>query len=161
MCSTKIGYTNALSMGTNSFKKRNMATLNNIHEARKQCNFDWNNSRVVYIAFTESFKPMRFVQCWQKVERKYIQEQQPNQFHCYNLKMGFANRMGQHVAKYRIDKWMKKWLWSLFVWMVDLVFQGLLVLYCINNEGDESLPLLAFWRDVVNAIFPKYSKEDR
>ena len=31
----------------------------------------------------------------------------------------------------------------------------------IKDEGDESLPLLAFQRHVVNAAFLKYSKEDR
>ena len=30
-----------------------------------------------------------------------------------------------------------------------------------KDEGNESLPLLAFRRDVVNAIFLKYSKEAR
>ena len=34
--------------------------------------------------------------------------------------------------------------------------------YCINKDkGDESLPLLAFRRHVVNAIFLKYLKEGR
>ena len=57
---------------------------------------------------------------------------------------------------------MKKWWWSLFVGMVDVVSQGAPVLYRINkNEGNESLPLLAFRRHVVNAIFLKYSKEGR
>ena len=46
--------------------------------------------------------------------------------------------------------------------MVDVALQGVWVLYCINeHEGDESLPLLAFRRNVVNATFLKYSKEDR
>ena len=46
--------------------------------------------------------------------------------------------------------------------MVDVVLQGVLVLYRINKvEGDESLPVLGFWKDVVNEIFLKYSKEDR
>ena len=46
--------------------------------------------------------------------------------------------------------------------MIDVVLQGVWVLYRINkDEGDESLPLLAFRRDVVNAIFLKYSKEGR
>ena len=46
--------------------------------------------------------------------------------------------------------------------MVDVVLQGVWVLYRINkDESDESLPLLAFLRDAVNAIFPKYSKEGR
>ena len=57
---------------------------------------------------------------------------------------------------------MKKWWWSPFVWMVDVVLQGARVLYCINkDEGDESLPFLVFWRHIVNAIFLKYSKEGR
>ena len=46
--------------------------------------------------------------------------------------------------------------------MVDVVLQGVWILYRINkDEVDVSLPLLAFRRDVVNATFLKYSKEDR
>ena len=46
--------------------------------------------------------------------------------------------------------------------MIDLILQGVWVLYPINkDEGDESLPFLAFRRDVADAIFLKYSKEDR
>ena len=41
--------------------------------------------------------------------------------------------------------------------MAYVVLQGVWVL----DECDESLPLLVFRRDVVNAIFLKYSKEDR
>ena len=43
-----------------------------------------NDSREVYIASSESYVPKRFVRCLNKVERKYSQEQQLNQFHCYN-----------------------------------------------------------------------------
>ena len=46
--------------------------------------------------------------------------------------------------------------------MVDVVLQGAWVLYRINkDECDESLPLLAFRRHVVNAVFLKYPKEGR
>ena len=46
--------------------------------------------------------------------------------------------------------------------MVDIVLQGTWVLYRINkDEGDESLPLLAFRGHAVNAIFLKYSREGR
>ena len=46
--------------------------------------------------------------------------------------------------------------------MVDVILQGLLVLYRIDKDKDvESLPLPAFRRDVVNVIFLKYSKEGR
>ena len=49
-----------------------------------------------------------------------------------------------------------------FVWMVDVVPQSAWVLYRINkDEGDETLPVLAFQRHVANAIFLKYSKEGR
>ena len=51
----------------------------------------------------------KFVRRWNKVERKYIQEQQPNQFRCYNQNMGFVKRMDQNLAKHRIGIWMKKW----------------------------------------------------
>ena len=77
--------------------------------------------------------------------------------------MGFANIIDQKVAKYRIGIQMRNrgW-WFLFVWMVDVVLQGVWVLYRINkDESDESLPLLAFKRDVVNEIYLKYSKEGR
>ena len=46
--------------------------------------------------------------------------------------------------------------------MLYVAHQGVWVLYRINkNEGVESLPLLSFRRDAVNAIFLKYLKESR
>ena len=42
--------------------------------------------------------------------------------------------------------------------MVDVVLQGVRVLYCINkDESDESLPLLGLRRNVVSVIFLKMS----
>ena len=59
---------------------------------------------------SESCEPKRYVWCWNKVERKYFQEQQPNQFHCYNQNMVFVNKMDQNVVYYsngiRIKKMM-------------------------------------------------------
>ena len=78
VCSTKIGYINPLSVGTNSYKKRNVATLNSGHQAKKQCNFNQSDSRALYMASFQSCEPKRFVRCQNKVKRKYIQEQQPN-----------------------------------------------------------------------------------
>ena len=41
--------------------------------------------------------------------------------------------------------------------MVDVVLKGMRVLYRINkDEGNESMPLLPFRKDVVNSIFLKY-----
>ena len=112
-----------------------------------------NNSRVVYTASSESYEPNRFVRCWKKVERKFVQEQR-NQFHRYNQNMSLVNRMDQNVAKYRTGIRMKKRWWFLFVWVIDVALQGAWLLYRIKkDEGDESLPLLAFQRHVVNGIF--------
>ena len=117
---------------------------------------------MVFIASSESCEPKRFSRYWSKVERKYIQEQQPNQFHCYNKNIGFANRMDQSVVNYRIGIRMKTRWCSPFVWMVDVVLQGSWVLYRVNkDEGDESLLFLVFRRYVVNAIFLKYSEDGR
>ena len=70
--------------------------------------------------------------------------------------MGFVNRMGQKVAKYRTDIPMKKWWLFPFVWMVDVVLQGVRALYRINkDENDESLPLLGFRRDVFSVLYSK------
>ena len=107
--------------------------------------FRYNNNRVVYVASSKSCEFKRFSWCWNKVNRKYIQEQLPTQFHCYNQNMGFVNRMDQSVANCRIGIRMKKKWWFLFVWMEDAVLQGALVLYRVNkDEGGESLPFLVF-----------------
>ena len=64
--------------------------------------------RAVYIAFPQPSELNRLVRRWNKVERKYIQEQQPNEFYHYNQNMSFNNRMDENVAKYRIAIRMKK-----------------------------------------------------
>ena len=91
-------------------------------------------------------------QVWKKVCSRH-----PHQFHCYNQNMSFVNMMNQNVAKSRIGIQMKKWWWSTFVWVIDASLQGAWVLHRINKDGgNESLPLLAFQRHVVNAVFLKY-----
>ena len=55
--------------------------------------------------------------------------------------MGFVNRMEQWPG---ICIRMKKWWWCSCVSMVDVVIQGVWVLYRINKDkGNESLSLLA------------------
>ena len=83
------------------------------------------------------------------VERTYIQEEQPNKFHCYIQSMGLVDRMDQTLAKFITGICMKEWWCSPFALMVDAIFQNERMLY------------LAFRRDVVNAIFLKYSKKGR
>ena len=63
VCSTKIGYANTLSSGTNSCKKRNVATLNSAAHIKQKrfvtCVAGQNNSRALYRAFSESCQPTR------------------------------------------------------------------------------------------------------
>ena len=40
VCSTKIGYANALSFATNSCKKETVVSLNKAHQAKMQCDLD-------------------------------------------------------------------------------------------------------------------------
>ena len=80
------------------------------HLAKKQltCAVGQNDIRAVYIAYSGSFQTKKFVRYWNKVERKYIKDQQPNQFHCYNQNMDFVKRMDKNMAKYRIGIQMEK-----------------------------------------------------
>ena len=118
---------------------------------------DWNVITAVYIASNcLSSELKRFVSRWNKVERKYMQVQQPNQFLCYKETMDFVGRMDQNVAKCKIGIPMKKWRRALFPWMFDVILQNVWVFYCIKDQDDESLSLLAFRRHVFNAIFVKF-----
>ena len=65
-----------------------MAILNSAHQAKQQFKFG-SKQHQVYKSSSESGEPNRFSRCWKKVEKKCIQEQQPNQFHCYNQNIGF------------------------------------------------------------------------
>ena len=62
MCSTKIGYANTLSVGTNSCKKRNMTTLNSAAHIKQKCcvacAVGKNDKRVLHIA-SQSCQPNR------------------------------------------------------------------------------------------------------
>ena len=116
-----------------------------------------NDSSAIYIASSESCETKRFVGCWNKVEKKYIQEQQPT----VATKTWVLSTVWTRTWP-SIGIRMKKWWWFPFVCMVDVVFQGAWVLYRINKDkGDECMPLLAFRKHVVNIIFLKYSKEGR
>ena len=72
--------------------------------------------------------------------------------------MGFVNRMDQNVAKY----WYPNEKMVVVPVFLNVIIQGVWVLHRINkDEGDQSLPLLAFRRHFVNAIFLKNPKECR
>ena len=119
----------------------------------------WNNSSAICIASSESCEPKRFVRCRNKVEI-YIQEQQPNQLHCYKQNMGFVNRMDQHVTKY--------WYPNEKIVVFPACLNGVCLLFRVNGYcvvltkiKTMNLASSSFRRHVVNVIFLKYSKEGR
>ena len=63
MCSTKIGYANTLSSGTNSCKKSNVAPLNSAAHIKQNrcvtCVDGQNDSRALYRASSESYQANR------------------------------------------------------------------------------------------------------
>ena len=134
----------------NSCKENKCGALNSAYQVNKSCNFNsgwlkwchvteekfkdsiFNNS--VQINFTATTRTCVFLQ--QGPESWKVQDWHPNQKMmvvsvCLNGKWCSSECMG-------------------------------IVLYFINkDEGNESLPLLAFWRYFVYAVFLKYSKKGR
>ena len=88
----------ALSLGTSRRKKGNVALLSSVHQAKKQLNFENGQLKHQQGGLHE---PKRLRWRFSKVERKYIQEEQPNYFHFYSQNMGLVNRMDQTVVKSR------------------------------------------------------------
>ena len=118
--STKMGYGNALSLAINSWKKRNVAVLTAQLKQKSSVSLTvvgLNDSRSVYnIVFSESCEPKRFVRCGKKIERtttKSISPLQPEH--------GFYWEKGPEHGQVLIGIRMKKWWWSSFLWMVDVV----------------------------------------
>ena len=126
--STKIGYTNALSLGRNSRKKKGMWPLWTAHiKQKKQCNFD----RSLFKLLKESMKESIF--------------QNNHQINSTVTTRTWVLFDRMDVSKYKIVIRMKKWSWFPFAYIVYVFLQNALVLYHINkDEGDESLPLLAW-----------------
>ena len=104
VCSTKIGYANTLSSGTNSCKKRNVATLNSAAHIKQKrcvtCVAGQNDSRALYIASSESCQPNRnLFGVGTKLKESIFKSN--NQINSTVTTRTFK-RMDQNVAKHRI-----------------------------------------------------------
>ena len=90
----------------------------------------------IYRNMRDSCESKRFVQSWNKVERRYIQEQQPNKFQYCNQKMDLS------------IEWTRTWPSTGLLpkskssggpHLPDVVLQNTWSMYRINkDEGDES-----------------------
>ena len=62
-----------------------------------------NDNRAVYIASSKFFEPKRSVRRLNKVEGKYFQEQQLNQFHCHKQEQDFFRKDGPE--HFQVQNW--------------------------------------------------------
>ena len=116
---------------------------------------DWNNNRAVYIATSDISEPRDLF----GVETKFKESTFKN--NNQTTRTWFCRQNGQ-VAQYRIGIQIKKMVVVPVCLNYRCCSSECLVLYRINkDESNESLPLLAFRRDVINAIFLKSSEEGR
>ena len=142
-----------------------MATLNSVHQAKKQCNFDsgWLDQQqgcshsFFWILWTQETCSV-LKQSWKKIYLRTITKWIP----LLQPEHGFGQRNEPERGYCRIGIRMKKWWWSSFVWIVDVALQNAWERYHVKkDEGDDSLPFLVFRKHNVNEIFLKYSKTGR
>ena len=70
----------------------------------------WNSNCTVYIASNSiPSQSTELVCCCNKIDQKFIQTSQPNQFHCCNQGMGFIKEMDQNIAEYHMEIRIRKW----------------------------------------------------
>ena len=115
-------------VGKKQPQKKGMWSLWTAHiKQKKQCNFD----RSLFKLLKESMKESIF--------------QNNHQINSTVTTRTWVLFDRMDVSKYKIVIRMKKWSWFPFAYIVDVFLQNALVLYHINkDEGDESLPLLAW-----------------
>ena len=114
-----------------------------------------NNNRTVFIAFLYLLNLRNLIDVGMKLKESVLKNN--NQINCtVTIRTRIYQRMDRNAAKYRIG------INCGVPRLLDVVLQNVWMLYCINKDkGDESLPLLAFERDVVSAISLKNLKGAR
>lgn len=120
----------------------------------------WNDNSVVYMA-TNCHKvfPTNRVQRWSRQQNLRVAIQQPSVIKEYNTYMGGVDRMDQNINTYRIGIRTKKWWWSLFAYLPDMIVQNCWLLYRMTPKYRESpLDLLEFRRSIVKTYLMRFSQ---
>ena len=134
--STKIGYTNALSLGRNSRKKKECDHFEQRTSSKK-------SSATLTVVCLNYLNLRDLFGVWIKLKESIFKNNHQINSTVTTRIWVLFDRMD--VSKYKIVIRMKKWSWFPFAYIVDVFLQNALVLYHINkDEGDESLPLLAW-----------------
>ena len=134
--STKIGYTNALSLGRNSRKKKECDHFEQRTSSKK-------SSATLTVVCLNYLNLRDLFGVWIKLKESIFKNN--HQINSTVTTRTWVLFYRMDVSKYKIVIRMKKWSWFPFAYIVDVFLQNALVLYHINkDEGDESLPLLAW-----------------
>ena len=140
-----------------------MAILKSAHQAKNKCNFDSVWLEKQHGGLHDSSDPCetnRFARCWRKLKENIFKNNNQISSTLTSRTWVFPTKWTRTEPSIGIR--MKKWWWFTYVWLVDVVLLRPWVLYRIKkDEGDEFLPLLTFWRHVVDAIFQKCWKKGR
>ena len=110
VCLAKKGYANAVLLGKIAAKKECEHFRQRKSSKKSRATLTvvgLNKNTALYIASSKFSERKRFVRRLNKIEGKHIQEQQLNQFHCFNKSRVFFERIEQSVSKYNIGIWMK------------------------------------------------------
>ena len=140
------GYSNALFLGTNSHKKRNVDPLDSTHHAKKQSNFDsgWfaRQQSGVHCLLLLNFLNLRdLFDVWIKLKESIFKNN--NQINStVTTRTGFSfERMGHSISNYKIGIRMKE-MWCLRL-LKRSMFRCWMLFFRMQDEFDESLPLQA------------------
>lgn len=118
----------------------------------------WNDNSVVNVASNSvGVNPITQVKRWSAAKKQKIMIDQPHLINKYNHGMGGTDRMDQNISQYRIGIRCKKWWWSLFAFVPDVVVQNAWQIYRKTpSMQHEPLTLLEFRRSIVRTYIMKH-----
>ena len=93
-------------------------------------------------------------------EKRRVNIEQQNIINQYNMSMGGVDRMDQNISVYMINLPTKKWWWSLFRFVVDVVVNNAYQIHSQShlNPGEDRLDALGFRLAIVDAYSRLYKK---
>ena len=134
-------------VGDKQPQKRNVDTLDSTHQAKKAVQLwqwlFWTTTERCTLILLNFLNLRDLFGVWIKLKESIFKNNHQINSTVTTRTWVLFDRMD--VSKYKIVIRMKKWSWFPFAYIVDVFLQNALVLYHINkDEGDESLPLLAW-----------------
>ena len=117
----------------------------------------WHDNSVATVASTAaSVRPLTMVNRHSHVQKKKIQDQQPNMIKVYNMYMGGVDRADENIGKYRSSIRGKKWYSSPLLFCFEMVLQNAWQLH--KEHVEKPLDFLEFRRRVATHYLDTYGQ---